>query len=80
MTSFEKLVTGNFGGLCVLWDIKRWKQRIGGEINPNEEEKEEKERVEIEPYAVLSGHESTVVTMTECVFDFTRTVCTGTLS
>ena len=30
-----------------------------------------------EPFAVLYGHESTVTDMTECVYDFAPSVCSG---
>jgi len=31
-----------------------------------------------EPFAVLYGHESAVTDMTECIYDFTPSVCSGT--
>jgi len=62
--SKDRILTGTHGGLCVLWMVQQ---------------KDGTEDYFAEPFAVLSGHECTVTTMTECIYDFVPSVCSVSL-
>lgn len=77
--SKDRILTGTHGGLCVLWVLQQIDESSVEGTNPvlNEEKKMDREKYFAEPFAVLSGHECTVTDMTECVFDFAPSVCSG---
>ncbi len=60
-----RMITGSNGGLCVLWYLM------------NDMDDNGKEQVHAEPFAVLHGHETTVVDVCEVVHDFSPSACTG---
>lgn len=63
--SLDRIITGTRGGLCVLWNIEKPKLTTT------------KSRSSVEPFALLSGHESDVVAFTEVVYEFVHCVASG---